>query len=233
MTERAVQRITAMAGIAIVILVVAGLATWGNPQYTDPIHLTNAYYVGHRGEALLSVTLFLLLSLPVLVFGTGIRTVLRRREGEDDLLSTITFGAAVGCFVWLSVFGAVNAALALVAGQSTLGEERLLIALEYNVDQLNFLFIGALLGAASLAMIVTRALPLWVGIVGACGGALLLTSNISMLDPTGPIGNISNIGVIGQFLFVGWLIAVSVILIRRSISTPVASRATKPDVVPG
>ena len=115
------------------------------------------------------------------------------------------------------------------------GEERLLIALEYNVDQLNFLFIGALLGAASLAMIVTRALPLWVGIVGACGGALLLTSNIGVLDayPTGPIGNISNIGVIGQFLFVGWLIAVSVILIRRSISTPVASRATKPDVVPG
>jgi Domain of unknown function (DUF4386) len=230
MTERAVGRITAIAGITAVIVVIAGLATWGNPQYTDPVHITNSYYVGHRSEALLSVTLFLLLSLPVLVFGTGLRTLLRRREGEGDLLSTLTFGAAVANFVWLSLFGSVNAALALAAGQATPSAEKLLIALEFNVDQLNFLFMGALVGAASLSILLTRALPRWIGFVGAAAGILLLGSNVGMLDPTGQIGNVTNVGVIGQFGFLFWVLAVSVILIRRStLPAKVASRATEPE----
>jgi hypothetical protein len=217
MTQRQWEWITAAAGLAIVALSVAALANWGNPQYTDPLNTTRNFYVTHRSQALLSVTLFVSMTLPLLAFAAGLRNILRRAEGEVEVLSTMAFGAAVATFCWLMVFGAVNAAIAVAAGQASAGEIRLFVALEFVVDQLNFLVMGVFVLAASLAVVATRALPRWIGWIGVLGGTLLVVSNITMLDPTstGFLGRVSNIGVIGQLLFMIWTIAVSVRLILR------------------
>lgn len=230
MTQRKSDLITAAAGLAVTVLSFAALANWANPQYTDPLSALRGFYVGHRAEALLSATLFISMTLPVLVLAGGLRDILRRAERDVETLSATAFGAAIVAVCWHLVFGALNAGIAVAAAQATDGEIRLLVGLEFVVDQLNFLVMGAFVGAASLAIIVTRALPRWIGWIGVVAGVLLLVSNITLLDPTstGFLGHVSDVGVLGQFVFTIWSVALSVRLILRPAVAPRVQGAPSP-----
>lgn len=227
MTQRTVERITAAAGIAAVVVIVAAVSTIANPQLTDPLSRTTDSYVTHSSKAFLNVSLFLLWTLPVLIFGAGLRSVLCRAEGKADILSMIAFGAAVATVGWIMLFAAVNATLAVTAGHASPGEIKLLVAFEYMVDQLTFLVLGIFVGAASLAMLSTRTFPGWMGWTGVVSGALFMSSNVSMLDPGGTIGNLGGLGMVGLLLFVVWAVAASVSLLRR----PVPSADPQPTTV--
>jgi hypothetical protein len=234
MTQRTVERITAGAGIGVVVVIVAAVSTIANPQLTDPLSRTTDSYVTHSSKAFLNVSLFLLWTLPVLTFGAGMRNVLRRAEGEADILSTIAFGAAVAAVGWVMLFAAVNATLAFTAGHASPGEIKLLVAFEYMVDQLTFLALGLFVGAASLAMLSTRAFPKWMGWTGVVSAALFVSSNVSMLDPAGPIGNAGGLGMVGLLLFLVWAIAASVSLLRRpERSADFQATAVRTERVPG
>jgi hypothetical protein len=134
-----------------------------------------------------------------------------------DIHSMIAYGGAVATAGWVMLFGAVNATLALAAGQASPSEIKLLIAFEYVVDQLTFLVLGIFVGGASMAMLSARAFPKWIGWVGVVSGALFLSSNVSMLDPAGPVGNAGSLGMVGLLLFLAWAIATSVSLLRRPV----------------
>lgn len=234
MTQRTVERITAGSGIGMVVVIIAAVSTIANPQLTDPLSRISDLYVTHRNRALLNVTLFLLWAVPVLIFGAGLGRVRRRPAAETRLLSMTGYGGAIATAVWVMLFGAVNATLALVAGQASPSEIKLLVALEYVVDQLTFLTLGIFVGAASLAMLSAQDFPKWMGWVGVVSGALFLASNISMLDPAGPIGNAGGLGMVALLLLVVWAVATSVSLLRRPVSsTDLKAPSPSREHVPG
>ncbi len=216
MTARRSDLITAAAGMSAVVLLVAELLTWTNPQFTDPLSRITNYFVTNRSMALASLELGLMGAVALLIFGAGLRAVLRREEDEHaDVLSTVVFGSAI-LFVSTEItFVMTTGAFAFVTGQGSESQIRLLLALENWIDQFRFLPVGILIGSASLTMIGGHAFPRWIRWLGLAGGALLLVSEVANLDPLGPIGGVSNAGIIGLLLFLIWLIAVSVSLIRR------------------
>lgn len=231
MIQRRWELITAVAAIATAVLMVAALATWGNHYYTDPVHKITSYYVANQHKALLSQFLFLLFGLSVLTFGVGLRPVLHRAEGEPHALSALFFAGSVAVLLWMMVFAAINGGLAAVAGGASPSEIRLIMGIEGYVDQLSFLAIGIMVGSAGLAMTVGHVFARWIGWLGVASGILYLTSNVAVLDPNpnGTLAGISNLGMIGSLLFLIWLIALGVRLLRRPATdrTPAAVAGTE------
>jgi energy-converting hydrogenase Eha subunit E len=129
MIERRWEQITALAGIASVALLIGQLATWANPHFNDPVTKIIDYYVKNRGMALASIDLWMLGMIALLVLAAGLRSIVRRTEGDSDVLSTIAFGGAVAMLCLGTAFNAMNGALALFAGQASPSEIRLLMVL--------------------------------------------------------------------------------------------------------
>jgi hypothetical protein len=226
MNEHRWQRITGLAALAMVLLMIATLATWGNPQLTDPIGNITGYYVKLQGQALLSAFLSVLGGVVVLVFATGIRSVLYEAEGEPHTLSTVTFGTAVIGLIWSMVWASTNGGLAMIAGRASEGEIRLLLSLEYYVDYMNFLSVGIFMGAVSLALLRTRILARWLAWLGLASAVLLLVGVVGLLDPIGSIGAAGDIGMGGLLLYLIWSLAIGIRLLLRPVSVRNARRVS-------
>lgn len=152
--DRRWDRVTAVAGIAAIVLLVAALANWGNLYYSDPLSAITGYYVTQQTRAFVSQFLFLLFGVAIFTFGAGLYPILRRAESEAHVLSTMFFAGTAMTLVWMMLFASINSGLAAVAGQSSPGEIKLTLAMEGYVDLLTFLVIGITVAAASLAMLL-------------------------------------------------------------------------------
>ena len=234
MNQRRWERITAVAAIATAVLMVAALTTWGNHYYTDPLHKITNYYVENQHKALLSQFLFLLFGLSVLIFGVGLRLVLHRAEGEPHVFSALFFAGTIAVSVWMMVFASINGGLAAVAAGASPSEIRLIMGIEGYVDQLSFLAIGITVGSAGLAMLVAHVFARWIGWLGLASGVLYLVSNVAVLDPNpnGTLAGISNLGMIGSLLFLIWLVAIAVSLLRRPATARTPEAVARTEAVP-
>lgn len=217
MAGRALERITGLAALAMVGLMIATLATWGNPQLTDPIGNITDYYVKQHDQALLSAFFAMLGGVAVLSFGAGIRSLLYRAEGEPHTLSAVAFGTVVVATLWSMVWASTNGGLAMIAGRASEGEIRLLLSLEYYVDYVNFLVSGLFIGSVSLALLRTRVFARWIAFLGMVSGVLLLAGAVGLLDPIGPIGAMGDIGMGGLLLYLIWSLAVGIRLLLRPV----------------
>ena len=216
MTDRRWERITAGAGLAAVLLCLAGLMGWVNPQYDDPLSSVTNSYVHHAHQVYRSQFFFLLFGIALLTWTAGLRAILERGVGETHVLPTFAFGAGVINAVWMMIWATVNGGLALVAGQLTGSDIRLAIGIESVVDFFTGLSFGLVALTAALAMFETRTFSRWIRWLGAVSGALCITGDVGLIDPTGPLGNAGFVGFVGQILFLAWLIIVGVSLLRRS-----------------
>ncbi len=213
------ERVTGAVGLLTIVLLLAELATWQNPQFSDPISRIRHYFVVDRGLANASVLFAALVATATLIFAAGLRAVLRRIEGDTDVLSTILFGSAVGFAAVQMVFAAVSGAIVLSAGQATDREIRLLVGMDDPyLDTLRILPLALMVGAASLAMLSGPGFARWIGWVGVASAALNLVGEISLLDPTGPIGDVGNASQVGLLFFLVWAVALSITLIRRPVA---------------
>lgn len=71
MTTRLWERLTGLAALAAVALAVGQLATWGNPQPTDPLSKITHYYVQNSHEVLLSEFFIVFFGFALLIFTAG------------------------------------------------------------------------------------------------------------------------------------------------------------------
>lgn len=225
MNTRHWDRLTAGAALAAVGLAVAALANWGNPQPDDPIRQTIRLYVAHQHQMWRSQFFFVLFGLAILTFTAGLRAILQRGTDETYVLPTFAVGAAVLNAVWMMLWAAINGGLALVAGQVSPSEVRLLVGVESAVDVFTGLSFGLVALTAALALLETRRLARWIAWVGVVSGVLAIGGDAVILDPTGPLGNAGLLGFLGQLLFLLWLLMVGGTLLRRS-SAPAGSRGT-------
>jgi len=227
MIDRRGERITGGMGLAAVVLAVGALSTWGNPQPTDPLSKITSYYVQNQHEVFLSQYLIVLFGLAALVFAAGLRPILSRAEGGLHLLAPLVLGVAVLNAVWMMVWGAINDGLALEAGQASAGTLRLLIGIENSVDGMTGYSMGLLPLVAGLAMVRGRVFAPWIAWLGFVSGSLCVIGEVSFLDPNGALGNLGNLAFLGQLLFLIWMIAVGVSLLRRSPTQAIGRQAQR------
>ena len=119
MTERQWERVTGAAGLAWTVLILAELFTRGNQQFTDPLSKVRGHSVNHASAAQASIGFAVLGILPLLVFASGLRAVLRPHERHQDVLSSVFLAAAAAFASVQIVFAGVNGALFLNAPQAT------------------------------------------------------------------------------------------------------------------
>jgi hypothetical protein len=218
MSERGWERVTAFAGILTMVLFVAELVTWGNPEFTDSVARIKSIFVANQRMSFVSLELAVWSLVPLIVFAAGLKTVLRRRQGDEGVLPTVFFGSALVFASAQIPFAGISAALALGAAHASDSEITLLQAALTGLDAFRFMPFGMMVAAGSLAMIDTRTFARWIGWVGVASGAFTLAAMLSFFDPLGPIGKIGNAAQGGLLLFLIWAAAVSVTLLRRPVA---------------
>ena len=209
------RRAAGISGPAVLILLIAELATWGNPQVSDPIDKLTDYFVGSRSLALVSVFISMVLAIVYVVFGAAVRSTIQGTE-RPSVLGDVAFGAAIlmgACQLSLAMG---TGALALLGTAATENGLRLVIGLVSMMDLFRVLPLGILVGAVSIAVLRDRLAARWIGWVGVIASALLLASQVAVLDPTGPIGTMGNASMVGLLFLVVWLIGFGVSLLRRT-----------------
>lgn len=221
------RRIAAIGAFAILILLIAELATWGNPQVSDPINKITDYFVGARSIALVSVFISMVLAIVYLVFGAAIRATLQVVDDRPSVLPEIAFGAAVLMAAAQLGLAAATGSLAVIGAQASEGEMRVLLGLTSWMDMFRVLALGVVVGSTSLAVLRRGTVRRWIGWLGVAASALLLVSQVSALDPTGPIGNMGNASMVGLLLLVVWLIAFGVALLRAGNAATITLAAER------
>lgn len=145
--------------------------------------------------------------------------VLRRAEGEDGWLSATAFGAGlVALAVKLASFAPFIAARGAAAGTPIKGA---LIAMNNASFILTLAPLGVMVAAASVLIIRTGALPVWLGWASAVTACALLVNSAFLNAEFGP----------AFILFLLWTILTSAIMIRRagrtSVETAISPEPTR------
>ncbi|MDP9457013.1 MAG: hypothetical protein CYG60_16495 [Actinobacteria bacterium] len=161
------------------------------------------------------VTFYLLtLQAPfLLLFLGGLYAVLRRAEGGSGALAVSAFGAGIAMsMIWpigLVIAGGVATGIAEAGGDAITA---------FNLDGMAPLSLAlsafprtVLLGAASLVLLGSGIAPRWIGWTGLALGALSFISTGMLVS-----GAMFPLLMLGTLLFVVWILALCVALLRRS-----------------
>jgi hypothetical protein len=199
------SRAAPLTGVVFVALWIAVFALLGGEEGESDAAIV-AYYAddANRGEAVVAFDLIVAAALCFIGFLAVLRDRLARPEAEAGALTNLAFGGGLAAATLWLVAGVFWTGVAYTANETA----------EYVVDpntervvsEMAYLFfvtgvyatILVVLGT-SLVALRTRVLPRWLGWLGLLIAASLLGA----------------LGVFPFFLFLGWVLAVSVALVRR------------------
>ncbi len=203
--------------IATVAFNVAFFLTTHPPMDASPQETARGF-AEHATMVEIGTYLYVLHMPFLLLFLGGLFSVLRRAEGGSGALSVAVLGAGVAMVVIASM-GALISALTPTIGQ--LGGDAATVK---AIDAMTPLALAlsafpraVLLGATSVVVLEGRIAPRWIGWTGL---ALVLISLVSTGTLAAPA--LFPILVIGTLLFVFWVLALTVALLR---STQTGNRA--------
>lgn len=215
------SRIAGYAGIAFAVLfVVMGVSiASGAPAFTDGADEIREWFGDNQGPIALFTWLSPFLVGPLqLTFAAGLRKHLDTVDNSGGILPRVSFAGAVANFA----FGVVGLAFWGVLTLDPVLEsasDGLLVTLS-ALDAVVFFVIGAWTSAlftvaASLVMVRTRVMPVWLGALGCVAGAVQVISGLWIFDgdPTSALGAL---GLLGGLLGLIWIVITSVFLIRST-----------------
>jgi hypothetical protein len=212
------QRWTALSGIVFVVLMLVG-ATFvlDVPKGDASPHEIASYLTdsGSHTRNIVGAYLWVLGGLAFLGFVAGLRSVLRRAEGDPGTLSNVVFGAGV---VFTAVWSVSAAALASVAYAVEFSDARVsnpdLVTVLPSLGGLLLLLGGGLAGilllaATSILIFRTRVLPRWL----AWFGIIVAVSLVFDVTYTNILP------------LVAWVLGASIVLVTRREETATAEVA--------
>jgi hypothetical protein len=206
------QRWTALSGIVFVALMLGGAAFVTDVPEADASAREISGYLadsGNHTRNIVGAYIWVLGGLAFLGFLAGLRSVLRRAEGDPGTLSSLVFGAGV---VFTAVWSASAATLAAVAYAVEFSDApvnnpdivRVLPQLGSLLLLLGGGFAGILLVAATSVLVFrTGVLPRWLAWLG-------IPVAIALVFP---------VTYMNILPFVGWVLVASVALFRRQEET--------------
>jgi hypothetical protein len=206
------QRWTALSGIVFVALMLGGAAFVTDVPAADASAREISGYLadsGNHTRNIVGAYIWVLGGLAFLGFLAGLRSVLRRAEGDPGTLSSLVFGAGI---VFTAVWSASAATLAAVAYAVEFSDApvnnpdivRVLPQLGSLLLLLGGGFAGILLVAATSVLVFrTGVLPRWLAWLG-------IPVAIALVFP---------VTYMNILPFVGWVLVASVALFRRQEET--------------
>ncbi|MFL5800886.1 MAG: hypothetical protein ACJ8CR_04015 [Roseiflexaceae bacterium] len=203
MSDRLWQRLGAASGIVYVVLLIGGGSIEGN---TFGI----AFFVE------------ILAFLFFLFFLGNLWSALRRAEGSSGWLSATAFGAGL-----MSVTIKIASAAPVLAARYRAGDgldpqlARTLQDINDASFYLSFFPLAVLLAAFAIVAIRSGALPKWLGWIAAALGLAFIVGGMS-----GSVDLHSEWAGLPMILFTFWVIAASVVLIRRAGAPRPAEKET-------
>jgi hypothetical protein len=223
------EQIGAAGGIVFVVLQMASQALLqvggGEPRFDAPAETIAAFYMARNSQLFALGDYLSSLSLIAFLWFLGsLWSTLRRAEGEPAWLSFVAF--ASGLMIVATVSAGSGWPLAVFRQDEGLDPQiaRLLF------DQGNFAFANAWVMLASLSLVTgvisirTSVLPPWLGWAGVLIAAGLLAARAVWAS--------SGLVFVPFGLCYLWLIALSVILIRRARTSENPQRASQGLIVP-
>jgi hypothetical protein len=206
------QRLAGICAIAFAVLFFVGVTLPGLPdykatkKYPDPAAHLTSFYASHGNRTRLVVAAYVmaLAGLVFLVFLSHLRDRLRRAEGEAGASGGLVFGAGA-VFVAMSYAG--SAAWASIAGDLIFGKQRqpspdvagFIPQLGYPLVLIFGMFAAALaVAVTSMSALRTGVFPRWLAYLGFVAAVAMLFSVV----------------FIPMLLFVVWMIAVGITLLR-------------------
>jgi hypothetical protein len=205
MSQSSTERWGPIAGIAFVVLFVAGLLLNNLPDGDSSIVKLASYYNdnGNRAQLIISSYLLFLAGVFFLWFLSGLRVRLLEAEGAPGRLTSIAFG---GGLVFVACLMVAAACFMTVAANIAFGDEKFVANGAGALPELGYpvIFIGgffgaiAMIDAASVLFLRGRMLPSWIAYFGFVTAVLLLVAFLFF----------------PALLFVLWILFVSVAMLR-------------------
>jgi len=204
--HRRLVRWSPLTGVVFVAFWIAAFALLVGGDEGESDAEIVAYYAdeANRGMDVVAFDLFVVASLVFLGFLAVARSRLARAEGRAGPWTTLTFGSGIAATTLWLVAGVFWMAVAYTASETK--EFRVDPDTERLVSEMGYLFfvtgiyatIPVVLGI-SLVALRTGVLPRWLGWLGLPVAASLLGA----------------LGVFPFFVFLGWVLLVSIVLIAR------------------
>ena len=202
------HRWAALSGIVFVVLMLVGAAFVSDVPKGDASAQEIASYLtdsGNHTRNIIGAYLWVLGGLAFLGFVTGLRSVLRRAEGDPGTLSNLVFGAGV---VFTAVWSVSAAAIASVAYAVEFSDARVsnpdLVTVLPSLGGLLLLLGGGfagilLLAATSIIIFRTGVLPRWLAWLGIVVAVSL----------------VFDVAYMNILPLVGWVLVASIAMLRR------------------
>lgn len=229
MTDIAVRRFTAIAGIVGVLLyAVSAFLIFDLPAIGDPAHIWSAYAASHGPQLLGEVYVWGGVTAATTCFLAGLWSALRRVARDSEPLTTLGLGA--GYLIWAIVLAGLAPVLELgyragaldPASAKSLGDMALLgVTLSAFPTAIS-------VGAFSVVILRTGAVARWLGWFGA----LVVVAHLAAAGAFAQDGFFSP-SVVSVFvappLYYLWMLSLSVaLLVQRQMSPAAARRSSIP-----
>jgi hypothetical protein len=213
-------RLVGAAAIAFAVLVAIEnvlFAVTGALTYGAPIEEVLAYYAANR-DSVAIVSGLVALYLPLLlVFLTGLHGLVERRGGAGADWSRLALAAGATLSATLVLFNVLQIGLAISAGG--LDEPTHAFEIVWQIHGAAFGLALPMLGVTciggAIAAHASGLTPTWQRVLGLVGGSLLLAAglgNLAIADGSPLI----YVGLLGFAVWVVWLLATGVRLVRSS-----------------
>ncbi|CAN5325583.1 hypothetical protein BH18ACT5_BH18ACT5_14440 [soil metagenome] len=208
MAESKWERLAAGAGLIFVVLFLGALSDPVIDPVGDGAAVVAGQLLDNRGQGRLAVYAGGLAALALVWFVGSLRSTLRRAEGGTGRLSAVAFGGGVmagGTLLASTAFS--SAALEFADYGDDPAGARLAAGFAEHLFYFTNFGMALLVGATFVLALRHQAIPLWLAWVGAVGGALSLV----LIWP---------FFVLGVIVFLFWVAALSIVLLRRVARTP-------------
>ena len=207
-------RLAGVSGLVFVVLFAAHRVLQGTgPADTSPAALAT-YFTEHGGAFLVSEALNGLGLLVFLLFLGAFVGALR--HGRDQVAAAAVLASGAVFVAMGLVSDAAETALVRVADTGQLAAVVMLFQLQAQVPVI--FAVTAFAAAASLAILTTRLLPRWLGVVSAAAAVFFLLGAMFSVAPapegTTPEGGAS---LIGEGVFVAWILLLCVAFLMRGL----------------
>jgi hypothetical protein len=220
MDENRWERYGAAAGVAFAVLVLVSYLMVPSPPHVDAgFRKIGDYFATNRRTILTSSLIGTFGALAFIWFLGHLRHVLQRAEGGVEALSPIVYAAGITTVV-IGMLGALpGAILAFSAHEEVIngnaGIVRMLFDTNTLMNSLLFLASGLFAAAAGLAMVRKELAGPWLGWVGLAVAGLDWASGAAGFYVTTYNSFWSGFGLIAILGFVAWVLAASVVMLRR------------------
>jgi hypothetical protein len=223
------RKFDAATGIGFAVLAVVAFALPGTPPKADDSLTKIAHFMGDKRDEILAGNFLLAVSAILFLWFAGtLRSYLRSGEGGEGRLSATSFGGGIAGIVLLLVGAAVlnMFVFEFAKGADVPALARAVFDASSAFFAMSAVCFGAFFAAAACSGARSGALPPWAYWTGSVVAVLQLVAGVALFVESGFLASGGALPTyIAPLAAFAWVIAVSVLMMRRDAVPPVPRTA--------